>query len=954
MIRCAVNVDNTREYFPYVLLLRPSKRREGGAQRRDVEAFAPLLSRWIIVLLAILLDPPLQGQSSPIVYVTNSTSNTVSVVDVDCNCVIARIPTGVEPFGLAFSQDGKKAYVANAQSQEVTVVDTLSHQPARNIPLSTKLPVWVGASPDGSYIYVTNEGSHDVAVIAAASEAQINRIRVGRGPAGIAISSDGRYGYVANEGTNDVSCFDLRSETVTDTVPVGSVPQGIVLSPNGSFAYVANFGSDSVSVISTVAKAVVSEIPVAVTKSSAVPQGPVGIAVSPDGERIYTGNFKAGTISVIDVASRKPIASVFTGAETFGVAVDALGKWVFAVSGKDRQISVVDPVRFEVINRIKLDIGPFKLAVLPETKAQFSPWDLWPLVFFLSLSLLLLQVSKLSDISPRQRVRILISLVFLAFWLRLAGLDWGIPVYDAATARSMPGMRVSFHMDENNFLWNLTRVRPESLDFYVQDFHWRTLQYHLVEVALLLAEELGIVSKPWREVFLNFQPDQYYRLFVVGRAISAILGSCSIILVYAVGKRLYSEQAGIWAALTLAVSPLAVLNSHYLTSDITMSFFLLLTLFGLCASFERSDRLVSFGTGVAFGLAVTAKYNAFFMLPAFVVSQFLPAKHPWSRKVWLYPGAVLGFIIGEPYALTHRQEFWETLQRYYLSPPARPEGAVPEVLEVLGIQLKNMAIFGLGLPLSVVVAAMAVGFFWTHSKRTIDQVTADQEGRLRSILSSAIRTSGSLAAGRRVLLWVAVFSFLLSLLYIRQPMLRYTLPVVVLLVVPIGHVLSRLTAGRRGRVLVTALLLATAIFSFAQVRVLTQEHTVNQAFEWIESHVPVGSSIIKGWPEMPVLNIEKYQVSNFYTRPRVANFDDFFTGEDEQPFFPDYVLLDNLPTFDFPGEFLAQLDREYWLVAEFRRRPQFLGFVLPEWNAPHDWKYSHPEIRIYRKKQAKQ
>jgi hypothetical protein len=49
--------------------------------------------------------------------------------------------------------------------------------------------------------------------------------------------------------------------------------------------------------------------------------------------------------------------------------------------------------------------------------------------------------------------------------LRITGLDWGIPVYDADAATAAPELRVSFHPDEDNFLWNLVRVRPEKMDF---------------------------------------------------------------------------------------------------------------------------------------------------------------------------------------------------------------------------------------------------------------------------------------------------------------------------------------------------------------------------------------------------------------------------------------------------------------------------------------------------------
>ena len=57
--------------------------------------------------------------------------------------VIDEIPVGREPFGLAFSPDGRRAFVANAQSREVSVIDTARHRLIQNIAVPSELPVWV-------------------------------------------------------------------------------------------------------------------------------------------------------------------------------------------------------------------------------------------------------------------------------------------------------------------------------------------------------------------------------------------------------------------------------------------------------------------------------------------------------------------------------------------------------------------------------------------------------------------------------------------------------------------------------------------------------------------------------------------------------------------------------------------------------------------------------------------
>ena len=65
----------------------------------------------------------------------------VSVIDTATNTVIATIPVGVAPFGVAVTPDGTRAYVANVGSDTVSVIDTATNTVTATIP--------VGDSPYG-------------------------------------------------------------------------------------------------------------------------------------------------------------------------------------------------------------------------------------------------------------------------------------------------------------------------------------------------------------------------------------------------------------------------------------------------------------------------------------------------------------------------------------------------------------------------------------------------------------------------------------------------------------------------------------------------------------------------------------------------------------------------------------------------------------------------------------
>lgn len=133
----------------------------------------------------------------------NPDNNSVSVflVGNDQNQLIAEIPVGKEPNGVAVSPDGRQIYVANTLDGTVTVlsVDTGANPPAISVVSSLKVgvePYGVAITPNGTKVYVTNARSNSVSVIDTATNAVAKTITnvgpaVGAEPRGIAITNNG-------------------------------------------------------------------------------------------------------------------------------------------------------------------------------------------------------------------------------------------------------------------------------------------------------------------------------------------------------------------------------------------------------------------------------------------------------------------------------------------------------------------------------------------------------------------------------------------------------------------------------------------------------------------------------------------------------------------------------------------------------------------------------------------
>ena len=108
-------------------------------------------------------------------------------------------------------------------------IDDLKLLPRNRITLDTadepvNMPFSVALSPDGKTLYVANAGSDDVSVIDLNTNQGLAHISVGSNPRGIAVSPDGSHVYVNNVLDGNLSVIDTDTLTVTNLVTVTNIP----------------------------------------------------------------------------------------------------------------------------------------------------------------------------------------------------------------------------------------------------------------------------------------------------------------------------------------------------------------------------------------------------------------------------------------------------------------------------------------------------------------------------------------------------------------------------------------------------------------------------------------------------------------------------------------------------------------------------------------------------------
>ena len=137
---------------------------------------------------------------------TIADQGSLSVIDLEGWQVTAEVPVGLLPSGMCSSADSRRLYVANANSDTVSVVETQTNQVVETILVKphAALPFGSGVnavclSPDGQTLYAACGTNNAVAVIALGQPSRVlGFIPVGWYPGALALSADGKQLYVAN------------------------------------------------------------------------------------------------------------------------------------------------------------------------------------------------------------------------------------------------------------------------------------------------------------------------------------------------------------------------------------------------------------------------------------------------------------------------------------------------------------------------------------------------------------------------------------------------------------------------------------------------------------------------------------------------------------------------------------------------------------------------------------
>jgi YVTN family beta-propeller protein len=243
--------------------------------------------------------------------------NTVSVIDGASNRVIDDIVTGLDfQIGLGVDDSRDRVYVATLDNG-VDVLSGRNDSVIANIPVDGE-PVFSGVNPFTKSVYVSNqrgwvtlldEDENNIVATIELTDADSDGE-----PEGVAvdpITNQINQIYVANlDQEGSVWVIDGRTNNAVSTIPVGDSSHGIAVNPFTRRVYVANSCRETLSSSCPNTVSVISERTNRVITAVQVGGTPVVVAVDELRNLIYTGNTRPGGVSIINGQNNKLLATV--------------------------------------------------------------------------------------------------------------------------------------------------------------------------------------------------------------------------------------------------------------------------------------------------------------------------------------------------------------------------------------------------------------------------------------------------------------------------------------------------------------------------------------------------------------------------------------------------------------------------------------------------------------------
>jgi YVTN family beta-propeller protein len=277
-------------------------------------------------------------------FVVNTGSNTISVIDAATRTKVADIPTGGGPRRIRLDDQHNKLYVNNSTGDSITVIDRASNAVIGTITLPPGSRPW--DIDLYGFLTVVMRDSNQLALVDTATDTVRSTFPTGQSPVAVC------GGVAVNSGSDEVSVYLPRYQGI-ETLKVGKAPGSCVAVFGGgtNYVYVANADDATVSPI------LMDFFGNGGRVENPVPSGngPLMLTGNLYQRMFVVGNTADGTATIVDSQGKRTLP---TGANPSAALIDSDANALYVANRDANTVSVIDLFTYTVQQQVPVGANP--------------------------------------------------------------------------------------------------------------------------------------------------------------------------------------------------------------------------------------------------------------------------------------------------------------------------------------------------------------------------------------------------------------------------------------------------------------------------------------------------------------------------------------------------------------------------------------------------------------------
>lgn len=286
------------------------------------------------------------NSSGNTLFVLNTASENVNVIDLNARKLVASIPVGAEPIGIVFNSRTNKLFVSNVASANISVIDAATLKVLKEVPVGKQPGSLTYDSKEGS-VFVANNSDGTLSIIAPDLTVKTLDLKspayFHEAPMRLSYSKIASRLFILSQSVAQYFIYDTQEKRIVKEGKTDTWPKQLLSNENSARVLIRHF--DAPILMINLASLQEERIPAPTgTQEQKITyfSSPQSIVVDEDTNKIYVSNLGSGTITVIDGNTQKPTAVIPVAQTPQVIALNSATKKIYVTSPVDNLITIID------------------------------------------------------------------------------------------------------------------------------------------------------------------------------------------------------------------------------------------------------------------------------------------------------------------------------------------------------------------------------------------------------------------------------------------------------------------------------------------------------------------------------------------------------------------------------------------------------------------------------------